>query len=120
MAFAEQAYKVDIVGGSSNIATTNFFPIAPPAQGMWAVWADVLVTTAGSAGTVAINVGWNNGVTAAGLNSTAFSLNAQGEQAALVGSFYAVNTTPITYSTTVSGASGGPIYTIRLRLQFLG
>jgi hypothetical protein len=120
MSFQESAVVVNIVGGSSSIPATNVFPIAPPATGMWAVWADVLVTTAGAAGTVAINVSWNNGVTSAGLNSTAFSLTSQGEQAALVGNLYAINTQPITYATTVSSASGSPVYTIRLRFQFLG
>jgi hypothetical protein len=58
-------------------------------SGMYAVYADVLVTQAGSAGTVVASVSWNNGTTNAGLDSQSFSLTAQGEQAALSGNFMA-------------------------------
>lgn len=79
MAFIESPVAVNLTGQTS-IPPTNYFPIAPPATGMWAV---VIVTNAGSAGTVTVNVSWNNGTTAAGLNSSAFSLTSVGEQAAL-------------------------------------
>jgi hypothetical protein len=69
---------------------------------------------------VVISVSWNNGITNAGLDSAAISLSTLGETSSLLGCFYAVNTSQITYSTTVSGASGSPSYTARWRFQFLG
>jgi hypothetical protein len=120
MSFLENPYVINAVNQTASIPTTNVFVIAPPAIGMWAIWADVIVTSAGTGGTVTINVSWNNGTTTAGLNSSAFNLNAAGEQAALLGNFYSITTSPITYSTTVNGASGNPVYTLRLRFQFLG
>jgi len=108
-------------GQSGSIAPTTLYSVPPGNAGMYAVYADVVVTTPAAAGTVQVNVSWNNGTTSAGLNSAPFSLAATGEQAALVGSFYSAGSQNITFSTTVSGVSGGPpAYQLSLRLVFLG
>jgi len=119
MAFAEIPGKIDLIGQTGSVGPNTLFRVGPLGTGMYAVWADVIVTTAGSGGTVAVNVTWNNGTTTAGLNSQAFSLTTLGEQAALVGNFYAVASQTITYFTTVSGVSGNPIYDLRIRLQYI-
>jgi len=120
MAFQEIPGKVDLTGQTGSVGPNTLFVVGPLGAGMYAVWVDVIVTTAGSGGTVVANVTWNNGTTTAGLNSSAFNLNAQGEQAALLGNFYAVASQTITYSTTVASASGNPVYALRIRLQFIG
>lgn len=112
--------SVTLLGQTASIGTTTLLAVGAGGAGIYVVYADVIVTTAGTAGTVAVNVSWNNGTTSAGLNSTPFSLTAQGEQAALLGNFYSTSGQNITYSTSVVGATGSPQYAFRLRLQFLG
>jgi hypothetical protein len=111
---------VNSTGNSASIASTSLYAVTGSNGGMYAVYADVIVTTAGSAGTVTTTVAWNNGTTAASLVSSAFSLAATGEQAALLGNFYVPAGQSVTYSTTVTGAAGGPVYALRLRLVYLG
>jgi hypothetical protein len=106
---------------SGSIGTTTLYSVPAGNAGMYAVYADVIVTTPAAAGSVQVNVSWNNGTTSAGLNSAPFSLAATGEQAALVGSFFSAGSQNITFSTTVAGVSGGPpAYQLSLRLVFLG
>jgi hypothetical protein len=105
---------------TASISTATLYSVPGVGAGMYAVYADVITVSAGSAGTVTVNVSWNNGTTSAGLNSSAFTLTAQGEQAALLGNFMVAANTTITYSTTVSGATGNPQYTLNLRLVYLG
>src|SRR6266550_4256932 len=106
---------VSLAGQTASIGSTPLYAVPPTGGGMYAVYADVIVTSAGSAGTVVASISWNNGTTAAGLDSVAFNLNTQGEQAALLGNFMAAANSIITYFTTVSGASGNPQYNFNLR-----
>lgn len=112
--------SVNLTGQTGSIGTTTLYAVPSNGAGMYVVYADVIVTTAGTGGTVAVNTGWNNGTTAAGLNSTAFALTAQGEQGALIGNFYSAASQNITYSTSVIGATGNPQYSLKLRLVYLG
>lgn len=107
-------------GQTDSIGTTPLFNVPGPDSGMYVVYLDLIVTTPGAAGTVTVNVSWNNGTTIAGLSSSAISLTSQAEQAALLGNFIAAANTTVTYSTTVSNASGNPQYTLNLRLVYLG
>lgn len=120
MAFQEIPNKIDLVGQTASIGTSNLMRVGPLGKGMYAIWADVLVTTPGATGTVVITIAWNNGSTSASLVSAPFSLAAAGEQAALLGNFFSIANSPITYATTVSGATGNPVYNLTLRLQYLG
>ena len=106
--------SVNLTGQTGTIGSTTLFAVPSNGAGIYQVFADVIVTTAGTGGTVAVNVSWNNGTTTAGLNSAAFPLTSQGEQAALLGNFYSTGSQNITYSTSVVGATGSPIYTLRL------
>jgi len=120
MAFQEIANVGTLTGQTGSVPTTTLLKTGPLGAGMYAIWADVLVTTAGSAGTVTISVNWDNGTSLASLTSQAFSLSTVGEQAALLGNFISVANSPITYATTVFGATGNPVYELRLRLMYLG
>jgi hypothetical protein len=105
---------------TSSIGTTTLYAVPSSGAGMYAVYVDVICTTAGTGGTIVVNVSWNNGTTSAGFNTQSFSLTAQGEQGALLGNFISEASHNITYSTTVSGSSGSPAYTLNIRLQYLG
>jgi hypothetical protein len=120
MSFQDTPTILNLPNQTGSIPTTTLLNVGPNGAGMYAVWADVIVTTAGSAGTVTISINWNNATTFASLFSPTFALNTVGEQAALLGNFYSTFSQPITYSTTVSGATGNPIYTLYLRLEYLG
>jgi hypothetical protein len=120
VAFQEIPAVVSLANQTASIPTSNLFVVGPLGAGMYAVWADIITTSAGSGGTVTISVNWDNGTTLASLVSTAFGLTAVGEQAALLGNFYATLNSTVTYSTTVAGAAGNPVYALRIRLQFLG
>ena len=111
---------------SASLPSTPWFSTPKTEAGMWGgggmycVFADVLVTQAASAGTMTINVAWNNGTTNASLNSSALNLTSLGEQAALLGNFMAAEGTTISVSTTFSGVTGNPLYTLSLRLVYIG
>src|SRR6266404_6503701 len=113
---ASTVASVVLPGRVASIGSTVLYAVPIGGAGMYRVSVDILVTTPGSGGTVQTNVSWNNGVTTSGLNSALFPLNAAGEQAALSGNFFSTGSQSITFSTTVSGASGGPQYQISLRL----
>lgn len=120
MAFAEIPAVVNKTGQTASIPTSTLLNVGPLGAGMYAIWADVITTTAGSSGTVNISINWDNGTTLASMVSTGFSLTAVGEQAALLGNFYSVANSAITYNVTASGLGGGPVYALQIRLQYLG
>jgi hypothetical protein len=106
---------------------TNSVPITPLTQGcgggLYEAWAHLLVTSPGLTGTVQANLEWSNGVTASnsGCSSTpALSLTQVGEQGSCLGCFLAAPGTAISYSTTVTAATGSAVYSLRIRLLYLG
>jgi len=117
---ASTVASVVLTAQSGTIGSTALYSVPPGGAGMYRVSADILVTSAGSGGTVQTNVSWNNGVTGSGLNSAPFPVSSTGEQAALSGNFFAAGSTIITFATTAVGFAGGPLYQITLRLEFLG
>jgi len=120
MAFLEGAGKVDLVGQTASIPTQTLFNVGPLGAGVYVAFISVITTTAGSAGTVTVGITWNNSFTSAGFDTATFNLNTIGEQAALLGSFYSTFSQPITFNTTVAGAVGNPVYSLRIRLLYLG
>lgn len=120
MSFQEVPGSVTLTGQTGSVATSTLFNTGPLGAGMYVVFIDVITTTAGSAGTVSVGVTWNNGVTSSGFDSSAFSLSTSDEQSEMLGNFYSIASSPITYTTTVTGAVGNPVYTARLRLLYLG
>jgi hypothetical protein len=110
--------SVTAVGQSGSIPSANL--LTSPVAGMYALYADILVTTAGGSGTLVVNAQWNNGTTTASLQSASIDLTVQGETAALLGNFYSTVGQPITWSTTATGNSGTEQYQVTLRLVYLG
>jgi hypothetical protein len=113
---------VNLTGQTTSIPVTQAFA-NPVCSGMYAVWVDVMVTSPGTAGTVVVTVEWSNGQAAVGastVSSAPVSLASIGETGLLLGCFWAVANEPISYSTTVTGSTGNPVYVLRLRFEFLG
>lgn len=124
---ASQIVAAPSVTASGNIPTTLMYAVPKTeagvrgGSGMYVVYADVMVTQAGTGGTVTVGVTWTNSINSSPeLDSASFSLTSVGEQAALLGNFMAAEGSQISFFTTVSGATGNPQYTVNLRLQFLG
>lgn len=120
MAIQEVPSKVDLLAQTGSIPTQLLFAVGPLGGGIYMAAISVLVTTAGSGGTVTCGISWTNGITSAGFDSATFNLNAIGEQSALLGNFYASANQNITFNTTVANSSGSPVYNLRIRLLYLG
>lgn len=100
-----------------SIATTNLY--LPPGFGIYELAAYQVCSRAGSAGTVQLTLGWTDETLTAqtGAWAAAMSLTTLGNfnQAAVV-IVTAAGTYPITYKTTVVGATGSPTYDTHLVL----
>jgi len=112
--------SVTLTGQTGGIGTTTLYSVPGASPGMYAVYADIIVSQAGTGGTIQVNVSWNNGVTNAGLNSAPLQLNVQQEQAALLGNFFVPAGQTISYSVTLTNPAGSPQYQLSLRLVYLG
>jgi hypothetical protein len=111
---------VNLTAQTASIATSLLYATSPFAAGIYRVSVDLICTTAGAAGGVSIAIGWNNGVTLAGLISgSPMSLSTPGESSSLSGTFYSAVSQNITYATTVTGGVGSA-YALRIRLEYLG
>ncbi len=109
---------VDLTAQTGSVTATNLF--TPSANGLFRVSYYLTTTTAGSAGTVSVTFTWTDEAKAETFTSTALSLSALGAlalQQPLV--IYAKTTAAIQYSTTVSGATGSPQYSLHIRIEAL-
>src|SRR6267142_2621205 len=116
MAFQEITNKVDLAGQTGSVGTATLLNTGPLGTGVYVVFIGVLVTSAGTGGTITVGVNWNNGTDSTGFDSATFSLSTTGEQSALLGNFYATANQLITYNTTAAGVTGNPAYNLRLRI----
>lgn len=108
----------DLTGQTASIGTTTLF--TAPSAGPFRVSVYHLCTTAGTAGTLATTIGWNDGsvahtiAPAANVALTAVGNFAQGTAYLRVAAGQA-----ITYSTTLTGVSGTPQYSLFIRVEAL-
>jgi len=112
--------NLSLLAQTASIPTTVLYSVPFNKGGMYAVYLDIICTTAGTGGTVSASINWNNGTTSAGLATATFSLATQAEQTVLYDNFVSAPSQNITYATTVSGATGSPQYSLGIRLQYLG
>lgn len=122
-----------VLGASSltaqtgSVGSTTLLTGTTATAGMYRVSAYMKTTTAGTGGTVKATVAWNDGsaqtmdvplITTAGAATTVSltTLNAFGQGSVVV---YAAASQNITYTTTVSGATGSPQYYIYVRIEKL-
>jgi hypothetical protein len=109
---------VDLTAQSSSLSAASL--TTPSANGLFKISYYLATTTAGTAGTVSVTFTWTDESKAETFTSSALSLSALGAlapQAPLV--VYAKTTAPIQYSTTVSGATGSPQYSLHVRVEAL-
>lgn len=107
--------NVALTGQTGNITSTNIF--TPPVNGMYKVTSYRECTTAGSAGQASIAIAWNDD-NGAQSSSQALSLSSVGYTTAT----YIVRATTaasISYSVTLSGVTGSPVYALFLVVERL-
>lgn len=80
----------------------------------------LVISAAGTAGTVSVTVAWNDGVQ--GQSTTVislFPLTVLGDHSSTTKVLYSPANQDISYSTVVAGIVGNPTYDVRLRLESL-
>lgn len=109
-----------LTGQTSAISATTAFVVPSGGAGIYRVVADIVVATAGTAGTVLGSVITNNGGANFTQSTSALSLTTAGNEVTQTFEAYCAAGTNINYSTTLSGVTGSPQYSVRLRAEFLG
>jgi hypothetical protein len=91
-----------------------------PGAGLYRATVSLILTKAGTAGTISATIGWNNGTLAqSSTTSTLATTAALGTE--IDGSFllFSAAGQNITYLTTFSDVAGAPQYTVRVRLEYV-
>lgn len=109
---------LNLTGQTTAITATTLF--TPAIAGMYRVTVDGIVTTVGTAGTLAVTIASNNGVAALSQASATASLTALGAEVSTEFTLYSAAGQAITYATALAGATGTPQYALRIRTSFLG
>lgn len=112
---------VNLTGLTGSVATTTLFTMPSNNNGMCLVAYDLVTTTAGTAGNVSVNFNWLPvaGLTVATTGAT-LALSTLGAEASGVFALSTAAGQPVTFSTTVSSATGSPVYSLRVRIIYLG
>lgn len=110
--------SVSLTGQTAVITSTALF--TPTVSGVFRVAVDGVVTTVGTAGTLAISLQSNNGVANFTQTTATASLTALGAETSTEFTFYAAAGQAVNYSTALAGATGTPAYALRIRASFLG
>lgn len=91
-----------------------------PGAGVYRASVSLILTTAGTAGTISASIGCNNGITTVTQTSgTVTTTAALGTEADATFVCFAGPATNITYATTFTGVTGAPAYTLRVRLEWV-
>lgn len=112
--------QINSTAQTASIASATLYAVPSSGAGFYVAIVDTICTTAGTAGTVATSIGWNNGAASASAATGPMSLSTLGNETTQIFTVYSAASQNITYSTTVSGAAGSPQYSIRIRLLYLG
>lgn len=114
------AASVNSTAQTASISTTTAYAVPSGGAGVYLIIVDMICTTAGTGGTVSASLGWNNGAATGSTASGPISLSTLGNETTQILTVYSAASQNITYSTTVSAASGSPQYSLRIRLVYLG
>lgn len=112
--------QINSTAQTASIASATLYAVPSGGSGFYLVFVDLICTTTGTGGTVQASLGWNNGSASMTANSSINSLSTLGNEVTQIFTVYSAASQNITYSTTVSGASGSPQYSVRIRLFYLG
>jgi hypothetical protein len=107
-----------LTGQTSSIGSTTLYTCA---AGTYRVSLFLYTTVAGSAGTVSASIAYNDGIGGASVGSGTIDLtqtNFNGKKS-LLSAFHCGASQAITYTTTVSGATGSPQYGIDVTVERL-
>src|ERR1700739_1504153 len=117
---------LDLTAQTASIGSTTLYAVPASGAGIYLVAFELITTTAGTGGTVSATVASVNEVGGSESKTTA-AVSLSGGGANLgpgVGdspfTFYSEASQNITYSTTVTGATGNPQYSLRIRVIYLG
>lgn len=112
--------QINLTAQTASVASATLYAVPSSGAGFYVAIVDTICTTAGTAGTVSTSLGWNNGSASASAATGPMSLSTLGSETTQIFTVYSAASQNITYSTTVSGATGSPQYSIRIRLLYLG
>jgi hypothetical protein len=111
---------VSLTARTASISTTTAIATPTGGAGLYRVIVDMVVTTAGTAGTVTATITTNNGSASFAQTSSALSLTTLGNELSVSFTSRCGSATNIQYATTVSGATGSPQYSLTIRAEYLG
>jgi hypothetical protein len=91
-----------------------------PGAGLYRATVSLILTKAGTAGTISATIGWNNGtLTQSGTTGTLSTTALAGTEVDDSFLFFSAANQNITYLTTLTGVTGTPRYTLRVRLEYI-
>lgn len=117
---------LNLTGQTAAIGLTTLYTVPASGSGFYRVSYSLILTTAGTGGTIFNNFTWNNGIATGTISgsslSTTTTLGAEvtGYATNTGGVFYCAAGTVVTYQITFAGVTGSPVYTLRIRLEYLG
>lgn len=106
---------VNALAQTAAIASTNL--LTAPTPGLYRITADLSVLAAIAAGTVTLNLGWNNGAPQTRALINLLTLTALGPAPA--STLIYVASGDVTYATVLAGVIGSPSYDLRLRAELI-
>lgn len=92
-----------------------------PGAGLYRATVSLILTKAGTAGTISATIGWNNGtLEQSGTTAALLTMAPLGTEVDGSFLFFSAASQNITYLTTFTGVGGPPRYTVRVRLEYVG
>jgi hypothetical protein len=92
-----------------------------PGAGLYRATVSLILTTAGTDGTISATIGWNNGtLTQSGTTEKLSIASVPGTEVDGSFLFFSAAGQNITYLTTLGSVKGAPRYTLRVRLEYVG
>lgn len=101
---------INLIAKTTSVVITTIF--TPPVDSTYQVNVYCSCTTAGSAGTITPIIGWKDDTTTQSLSLSAVDLTIQGNYFQQIIFIKCKAGQPITYATTVTGATGSPQYSL--------
>lgn len=119
--FPNRVANVDLIGQTSGVTTTILSIVA---TGLYRFSGSIVVTSAGTAGTISATLGYNNGSSAQTPNPfrngvATLPLTTIGNEEEMDYVFHAVSGTAITIKTTTAGLLGSPVFSQFVTLERL-
>lgn len=119
-ASAQTEVSLSLTGQTAAIASTPLDSVRANRAGVYQINVSEILTTAGTAGTIATNVICNNGVLALTQTSPTITTTASlGTEVDAVFTCFMAAPQAMNYSTTFTSVTGSPAYSVRIRVTYL-